>query len=157
MCELAQPAHRRDRVGSQGCPLLSAYAGDLGEGIVVAPGLAALDVEPLAHRAVLDRIRVRGVGVQLLGQFCFESGFGETVIGHHLGRPEPVDAGLQTSSDDRDLRRHPLLNPVDLLDVGADLDQRAGFHAVGELGVGHLVMPIGAQVAGGPERKASQV
>src|SRR6186997_3329019 len=78
----------------------------------------------------------------------FEALLGVAVVGHHLGRPEVVNADLRATRDDIDVLWRHALDALDLVDIAADLDESAGLGAAGELGVGDFVVVVLAKLSG---------
>ena len=137
-------APRASDVATGECLALpAADAGDQAQVVVVAAALDALG-RPAADVAVLDRLRIgrgrRIRGRRLVGHGREESVAGAPVVRHVVVDPQPLDGpGAATERDVQPLRSDAL-DPLELVDVRADLEDRARLDVAGELRVGDLVV-----------------
>ncbi len=157
--EAGESAAGRDAACLEGAARTAARPGDEAQVVVVAPADAAHRA-PAADVAVLDRLRVgaggrvgdrrRGVAAQADGRL--ELRLHAPVVGHVVVDPELVRGALAPAEDDVQVLGLPALDGRQLLDVGADLEDRRRLDVAGELGVGDLVVPRpqrGVRLTGG--------
>ena len=98
---------------------------------------------------MLDRLRVRArrwvrgrLEAAVRGHAGLERGLDRAVVGHVVGDAAVLDgSGAPTEGDVHQLRLGPL-DPGQLLDVGADLEQRRRLDVARQLGVDDLVAPL---------------
>ena len=137
-------ASRVGDVATRECLALpAADAGDQAQVVVVAAALDALG-RPAADVAVLDRLRIgrgrRIRGRRLVGHGREEPVARTPVVRHVVVDPEPFHSpGAATEGDVQPVRLDAL-DPRELVDVRADLEDRACLDVAGELGVGDLVV-----------------
>ncbi len=127
----------------EGASLPRRDAGDEAQVIVGPPALHAFG-RPAADIAMLDWLRVRrGRGVRrrrLVGHRRQESALGAAVVGHVVVDPQSLDGPGAAAESDVEPFRPDALDPLQLVDVRADLEDGARLDVAGELRVGHLVV-----------------
>ncbi len=113
--------------------------------MVVGPAPDGAELAPAAHVAVLDWVRI-GTPRRIGGWICLRADRGlesvtrGAVVGHEVVDPEMLDgASAAPECHVHQLRTH-LLDGRQHVDVGADLEQRAGLDVSGQLRVRDLVV-----------------
>src|SRR5690606_30828197 len=125
----------------QPADLVAAQAGDPAQVVVgLAAGLALVD--PAAHVAVG---RGQRVADRRLGQGGEEAGLGGAVVGGDVGQADGL--AVARAEDDVDALGCDALDALHLLGVVAQLQDSAGLHVAGQLGVLGLVA-VGTEGAG---------
>ena len=141
--EVAERLERRDAALARARRWRAADPGDEAQVVVVAaPGHAF--GRPATDVAMLDRLRVgrrRRVGRgRLVRDRREEPVAGAPVVGHVVVDAQALDGPGAAAERDVEPLGPDALDPLELVDVRADLEDRAGLDVAGELRVGDLVV-----------------
>ena len=141
--QIAERFEGADAARTKRPPLAGGDPGDEAQVVVRSPSGRTLR-RPATDVAVLDRLRVcrRGrIGRRrLVGERGQESVACAAVVGHVVVDTQPLDGpGTPAEGDVEPLRLHAL-DAFQLVDVGADLEDRARLHVARQLGVRDLVV-----------------
>ena len=152
--EVAKRLEGRDTALRQGTALARGDARYEAEVIVGAPPCDAFG-RPATDVAVLDWLRVRPNrrerGRRRIRERGQEPLASAAVIGHEVVDAEPFDGACAPAERDVHPLRPDALEPLELVHVGADLEDGARLDVTGQLRVGHFVVP--GSPAGRPVRR----